>query len=41
MASLCNLPTISFSFSLPLPALPPLPSLPIFTLSFALHCPLD
>jgi hypothetical protein len=39
--SLCNLPSLSFAFSLPKPALPPLPQLPVFTLAFSLACPLD
>jgi hypothetical protein len=39
--SLCNLPSFSFSFSLPLPGVPPLPKLPVFTRAFSLACPLD
>lgn len=40
MATLCNLPSFSFSFSLPSFSFS-LPSPPTFSLSFSLTCPLD
>ena len=39
--SLCNLPTLSFSYSLPpIPGFS-LPSIPVITLAFSLPCPID
>ena len=42
MATLCNLPTFSFTLSLPIqiPSLPDL-TIPVFVFSLNLFCPLD